>query len=311
MGSSRNAPRRATPRRRPRRSVEDVAVDAFAYLFCVALFLVTFYPFWYALIVSFDNGIDFLKGGVFLWPRQFSLANYKVVFSSTALVHSAFVSVARTVVGTAGSVLATGLFAYGMLEKDLLFRRLYVFLMVFSMYVSGGIVPVFLLYRATGLLDTFWVYVVPSLLSVFNVIIMLSYFRELPASLRESARIDGANELTIYLRIIMPVSLPIVATIALFNGVAQWNNWFDTAFFAPSRNLRTLSFMLKEIVNQMDVTSVMGATDTYESVERQKHVIPETIRMATMLVVVVPIICVYPFLQRYFIKGMLVGSIKG
>jgi len=294
-----------------RRTAEDVAVDAFAHVFLVALFVITFYPFWYALIVSLSNGVDFLRGGIYLWPRTLTLENYKIVFSSNSVLRSAFVSVARTVVGTGASVFVTGLFAYGMLEKNLMFRRVYVFLMVFSMYVSGGIVPIFLLYRGIGLLDTFWVYIVPPLLSVFNVIIMLSFFRELPVALRESARMDGANELTIYLRIIMPVSLPIYATVALFNGVGHWNNWFDTAFFAPSRSLRTLSFMLKEIVNQMDVVSVMGATDTYESVQRQKNVVPETVRMATMLFVVFPIICVYPFLQRYFIKGMMIGSIKG
>jgi putative aldouronate transport system permease protein len=195
-----------------------------------------------------------------------------------------------------------------------MFRKFYIFMMIFAMYFSGGLIPTFILYKYLHLFNSFWVYIVPSLLSVFNAIIMINFFSELPPALEESAHIDGANDWQIFCRIIFPVSAPIFATIALFNGVGHWNAWFDSAYYITNKNLKTVSFLLTELINRANLTSVQGgsAADAQraETMASQSFT-AETIRMATMMVVVVPIICVYPFLQKYFVKGMMIGSIKG
>ncbi|NLC68568.1 MAG: carbohydrate ABC transporter permease [Clostridiaceae bacterium] len=272
------------------------------------------YPFYYCLVISFNEGIDASTGGIFLWPRKFTFVNYKMVLSNEQLIPAFFVSVARTIAGTILSLLFTGLFAYGLSYKKLMFKKTYIGIMIFSMYFSGGLVPFFILLKHIKLLNTFWVYIIPGLLSPFNAIIMMNFFREIPDSIEESVKIDGANDLVIFFKIIFPISAPVFATIALFVGVGHWNNWFDTAFFTTNRRLRTLSFLLKEIINRADLTSIMAPgmsdalrTGTYAT----QGYTAETIRMATMIMVVLPIVGIYPFLQRYFIKGIMIGSLKG
>lgn len=293
---------------------EDFVLDTIVHFILITVFIATLYPFYYCLVISFNEGIDASLGGIFFWPRKFTLENYEMVFSNEQLMAGFLVSVARTIIGTILSVFFTGLFAYGLTYKDLMFKKTYIGIMIFAMYFSGGLIPYYVLLKNLKLLNTFWVYIIPSLLSPFNAIIMMSFFREIPDSLEESVRIDGGNDLTIFFRIIVPVSTPVFATIALFNGVGHWNSWFDTAFFTTDRKLRTLSFLLKEIINRANLTSLLGAgiseaerSATYAA----RSYTAETLRMATMIVVVVPIVCVYPFLQRYFVKGIMIGSIKG
>lgn len=299
---------------RLQKSTEDKIVDFVVYLIVALVFISTVYPFYYAIVISFNNGIDAARGGIFLWPRKFSLDNYKAVFSDTSLLDGFKITILRTIVGTFFSVLFTGLFAFSVSHKDLIFRKFYIFLMIVAMYFSGGLIPTFILYRNLHLFNTFWVYIVPNLFSSFNAIIMISFFSEIPKGLEESARIDGANDWQIFSKIIAPVSAPIFATIALFNGVGQWNSWFDSAYYVTSRNLKTVSYMLMELINQANLTSVSGGSQQSAQMAAtmaQQSFTAETIRMATMVVVVVPIICVYPFLQKYFVKGMMIGSIKG
>lgn len=295
-------------------NTEDIIIDTIVYLILAIVFISTLYPFYYCFVISFNEGIDASTGGIFFWPRKLTLENYKTVFSNEQLMSGFVVSVMRTVVGTILSLLFTGLFAYGLTYKNLMFKKVYIGFMIFAMYFSGGLIPYYVLLKNLKLLNTFWVYIIPALLSPFNAIIMMSFFREIPDSIEESVRIDGANDLIIFFRIIVPISTPVFATIALFNGVGHWNNWFDTAFFTTDRKLRTLSFLLKEIINKANLTSMMGPgvseaerSATYAA----RTFTAETIRMATMIVVVLPIICIYPFLQRYFVKGIMIGSIKG
>lgn len=298
-----------------RRSIEDVVIDSIVYLTLIIVFVVTVYPFFYSIIISFNNGIDASLGGIFLWPRKPTLENYKAVFSNQQLISGFIVTISRTVIGTIASLLFTGLFAYSLAHNDLLFKKTYIALMIFAMYFSGGLIPYFILLKKIHLLNTFWVYIFPGLLSVFNAIIMMSFFREIPDALEDSAKIDGADDLTIFFKIIIPVSMPVLATIALFNGVGHWNNWFDSAFFVTDKKLKTVAFMLMELINRANLTAVApGAavsdvqrTSTYAA----QTFTAETIRMATMIVVVIPIICVYPFLQKYFVKGIMIGAVKG
>ena len=297
-----------------RYSAEDIFVDSVVYLILAIVFIATVYPFYYCLVISFNEGIDASTGGIFLWPRRFTLENYEMVFSNEQLMSGFLVSVLRTVTGTILSLLFTGLFAYGLAYKNLMFKKTYIGIMIFAMYFSGGLIPYHVLLKNLRLLNTFWVYIIPALLSPFNAIIMMSFFREIPDSIEESVKIDGANDLVTFFRIIVPISTPVFATIALFNGVGHWNSWFDTAFFTTDRKLRTLSFLLKEIINRANLTSMLGPgmSDAERSATyAARSYTAETIRMATMMVVVIPIICIYPFLQRYFVKGIMIGSIKG
>ena len=281
----------------------------------IIVFIATLYPFYYSVIISFNEGIDASRGGIFFWPRKFTLENYKAVFSNEDLLGGFAVTIARTLIGTVTGLFFTGLFAYSLAHKDLMYKRVYIALMIFSMYFSGGLIPFFILIKNLGLFNSFWVYIIPNLLSSFNTMIMMSFFRDIPASLEESAKIDGANDLVIFFRIIFPISLPVFATIALFIGVGHWNNWFDAAYYVTDKKLKTVAFMLMELINQANLTAVQAGAST-ASVERSatyaaQTFTAETIRMSTMVVVTVPIICAYPFLQQYFVKGIMIGSIKG
>ena len=296
-----------------KKTVEDYVINSFIYLVVIVVFFITIYPFYYALIVSFNEGMDASRGGIFIWPRKMTLENYEHVFSNKQLLQGFKISTLRTVLGTIISVLFTGAFAYGLSHYELKFRRTYANIMIFAMYFSGGLIPFFILLRRIGLMDTFGVYIIPSMLTPFNAIIMMSFFREISPSLRESARIDGANDLTIFAKIIIPVSMPVFATIALFNGVGHWNNWFDAAYFVTRKELKTVAFWLMELINQANITAISGSTQETQHAGTQaaQQFTAESIRMATMIVVVIPIICVYPFLQKYFVKGIMIGSIKG
>ena len=295
-----------------KRTLEDNVIDVCVYTFMIIIFIVTVYPFFYAFIISFNDGLDAARGGVYLWPRKFSLENYEAIFRDKSLIAGFGVTIARTIVGTIISLTFTGLFAFGLSHNNLYFKKAYISMMIFAMYFSGGLIPYFILLRSLGLLDTFWVYVIPGMIVPFNAIIMMSFFREIPAALEESARIDGANDLHIFIKIIVPVSLPVFATIALFAGVAHWNSWFDTAYFTQKNSLKTASYYLKELINKANLTSVSAAGTIQTRAElSQQTFTAETIRMCTLIVVVLPIICVYPFLQKYFVKGVMIGSVKG
>ncbi|WP_274363102.1 carbohydrate ABC transporter permease [Paenibacillus thermotolerans] len=294
-----------------KRSTEDYFIDFFVYTVLIVVFVMTVYPFYYSLIISFNNGIDASRGGIFFWPREFSLDNYKAVFSNSALLQAFGVTVSRTLVGTFSTLLFTGLFAYSISNSQLLFRKFYVTLLIIAMYFSGGLIPYFILLKKLYLMNTFLVYIIPLLLNAFYAIIMMSFFRELPYEIKESAKMDGASDMRIFFSIVIPISTPVFATIALFAGVEHWNSWFDSAFFVQDKNLKTISFMLMELINKANLTAVQGSDMERAATYAAQTFTAETIRMATMIVVVIPIICVYPFLQRYFVKGIMVGSIKG
>ncbi|HET6486350.1 MAG TPA: carbohydrate ABC transporter permease, partial [Spirochaetia bacterium] len=240
-------------------------------------------------------------------PRVFTLRNYEVVFENPLLLRSFFITVARTVVGSLTHVLFTAVVAYGLAKKDLMFRRGYMIFGIITLYFGGGLIPFYFVLKYLGLINRFAVFIVPGLYSVFDALLFIAYFRGIPDSLGESARIDGANEVFILARIILPISMPIVATIALFAGVGHWNAWFDSAFFTTNENLRTLQLVLWQVINQAANQEFLKQ----RMIVKQADFTIEAVRYATMMVAVGPIIFVYPFLQRYFIKGMLVGAIKG
>ena len=225
-----------------KRNTQDIVVDSVVYFILFAVFLLVFYPFYYAVIISFNEGVDATRGGIYLWPRKFTWENYATVFNNKLLLSGFSVTTLRTVVGTILSLFCTSIFAFTLSHRKLLLRRVYVLLVIICIYFSGGLIPYFILLKDLGLINTFAVYIVPALIFPFYVIIMMAFFQELPQELEESAYMDGANELSIFFRIILPVAKPIMATMALFIAVQHWNAWFDTAYFTNSRSLRTISF---------------------------------------------------------------------
>ena len=289
-----------------RKTTEDIILDPIICLFLIAILFITIYPFYYVLIISFNQGIDASLGGIYWFSRKFTLENYKDFFTDDKWVSGLVVSILTTIAGTAVGVFFTTLVSYGMSFKDLAFRKFYMALIIISMYFSGGIIPYYMLLRSLHLLNSFWVYVVPGALNTFFLIIGISFFSGIPASLRESARMDGANELTIFAKIILPISKPFVATLVLFNGVGHWNDWFTSAFFVRNKNLRTLSYLMMEIINR-NMQSIASSSGVAVQNTAKTSL---SIQMAAMIISVAPIICIYPFLQKYFVKGIMLGSVK-
>lgn len=265
-----------------------------------------FYPMWYVLINSLNDGKDAMLGGIYFWPRMFTLENYQTVFRDGGIVQSFKVTIAKTAIGTFVSVFFTAMVSYPLSKSYLIGRKFYFTMGMITMFFSGGLIPTFLLYKNLGLLDNFLVFIIPAAFSFFNVLIFSNFFNGIPAALEESARIDGAKDFKIFIRIILPLSKPVLATIALFAGVYQWNDYFAGVMFITGRlDLEPIQTYLYRMVaqassNQMQVSAANITQQTTST----------SIRFATMLITTAPIICVYPFLQKYFIKGMLIGAVK-
>jgi putative aldouronate transport system permease protein len=291
-----------------RKTKGDMVFDFFNVLLMIIICFVTIYPIWFTLVNSFNEGADAMLGGIYWWPRKFSLENYDAVFKNSGIVSAMFITVAKTVIGTVAHVFFTAMVAYALSKKDLIGRKLYMTLGLITMFFSGGLIPTFVLVRDLGLIDNFLVYIIPAMFSFFDLLIFVSFFREIPPGLEEAARIDGASDFTIFIKVILPLSLPVIATIALFHGVYQWNDYFAGVMYINDTSLQPIQTYLYRIVagagaNQAVASAasgIVGRTTTAQSV-----------KLATMVVATLPIVLVYPFLQKYFVKGMLLGSVKG
>lgn len=280
------------------------------YTFLTLFGFSTFYPFFYILILSLNDGYDALKGGLYFWPRVFTLQNYIKAFEDPLIINAFGISLFRTIVGTSLAVLLTALAGYALSRKNLPGRGIITFFFFFTTIFSGGLIPFFILLRSLHLTSSVWIYVLPYLYSFFNIVIMRTYFQTIPDELRESATIDGCGELGIFFRIFLPLSGPMLATITLFYGVGHWNDWFVGAFFVSDKSLKPAATLLQKILSE---TNFEQATDTNRmnfNINRAKTT-PEALRMAFLMIITFPIICVYPFLQKYFVKGVMIGSIKG
>lgn len=279
------------------------------YLFMIFMGLITLYPFLNVLAISLNDSLDTIKGGVHLLPRVFTWNNYREVFTYPNLVTGFNISFLRTAVGTGLGLLSTAMVAYVISCREFVARRLVTALFILTMYVSGGLIPEFMLVRKLGLMNNFWVYILPGLISGWNVFVLRAYIDTLPVSLMESAKLDGANELTIFLRIVLPLCKPILATIALFIAVAQWNSWFDTYIYCSGKHaLTTLQYEMMRILQ--DVTSATTSSMYGINEYNAPRTSPESIQAAITIVVTIPILLVYPFLQKYFVKGLTLGAIK-
>ncbi|MFF2885707.1 carbohydrate ABC transporter permease [Paenibacillus sp. NPDC057967] len=290
----------------------DKLMMIFIYVFLIVLSFSAFYPFWNALVVSLNLGVDTAKGGITFWPRVFTWENYEIVFKDDRLINGFFVSVARTVVGTITAILMTAILAYGMTRRELIGKNYFMFFFVFTMYFGGGLIPSYLLISSLGLMNKFLVFIIPALISVWNMIIFRTFFKSLPVGLEESAQIDGATNWGIFFRIVLPLSGPVIATLSLFTAVAHWNDWFTPSIYITNENLVPIQTMLRQILNANIVTDMSSNMDTASiaRLDQMRTITTKSLTMATMMVATMPIVMVYPFVQKYFVKGVLIGSLK-
>lgn len=290
---------------------EDKLVNFIAIFIGLFVLVFTVYPIYYCFIYAFSDGASALAHQIYFWPVDFTLDNFKSVLDDALLVNSFFISVARTAVSVLTGVSFTALTAYALTKKELKGRKVYSIIAMITMYFGGGVIPTYLLYRQLGLLNTFWVYIIPSLLSVYNMLLCMAFFRDIPESLIESAKLDGAGELKILVRIILPLSAPILATISLYVGVGAWNDWYAAAYFVNNQKLMPMATILMKLVSaaQAAQKAMENAAASGANIG-QRGPTSTSIRYATLLVSIIPVMCVYPFVQKYFVKGVMVGAIK-
>jgi putative aldouronate transport system permease protein len=276
----------------------------------VLVLIVTLYPFLNVLAIALNDSQDTVRGGITIYPRVPTLDNFKTIFAFGNIPHAFLISILRTLVGTLLSVTACSMVAFVLSRKDFQARAVLGRFLAITLFISGGLIPGFLLMRDLRLMNTFLVYVIPGMVNAFNIFMIRSYIDGIPYELQESAKIDGANDFTIYWRIIMPLCAPVLATVALFVAVGQWNSWFDTYLYNSSnQSLSTLQFELMKILQ----SSQSGRDAAYgnDAAQQMQRISPESIKMAITIITIVPILLVYPFLQRYFVRGMTLGSVKG
>lgn len=295
------------------KTLEDKLFDILNLLFMLGLIVVMLYPFANTIAVSLNQSLDTIRGGITIWPRAFTLANYRTVLTRVEIYNAAIVSVQRTLLSTFIGVLTAIMVAYPLSRKEFIFKKPVSMMFLFTMYVSGGLIPGYFLMRSLGLLNNFWVYVIPGMTSAFNIMITRSYINQLPESFVESAKIDGAGEFRILFTIIFPLVLPVLAVVALFVAVGNWNSWFDTFLFAPGvQRLSTLQFELQKVLQA--ASQQIAAPDFTRGGMQEgtaNMVTPTSIRATMTIVATVPVLFVYPFLQKYFVKGLTLGGVKG
>lgn len=268
----------------------------------------TVYPFWHVLMYSISNSQAAMGGGLFFLPRQVDLLAYRLIFKTEQIYRVYFVTVARTVVGTAFSLIVSTLTAYPLSLKRFKGRGFFSAMIFFTMLFNGGLIPTFLLVQSLGMLDTFWALVIPNMMSAYNMFILRNHFQSIPPSLEESAHIDGASPFTVLTRIIVPISTPALAAVTMFYGVANWNAYLDGILYINTPRLQILQVYLRTL---MASTGALGALSGIDGLSEASKLSEESMKMATIAISILPILIVYPFLQRYYTKGITVGAVKG
>lgn len=290
-----------------KRTKSDYVVDTILYTALTLFGLATLFPLYYVVVMSITPIVEVLRnGGFVIWPKEITLEAYKYIFESDRIPNALKITVQVTVIGTFLNLLVTMFLAYPLSKKFLPGRNFVLIGIVFTMLFSGGLIPLYLVVRATGLLNTIWALIIPGLVSSFNMLIMKTYFENLPAEIEEAAKVDGCGDLATLFRIVLPLSMPIMATLGLFYGVNHWNAYFGGIMYMTDKSMMPIQVVLRNMIVSPSVSSELGVN----AMEMQQ-LPPETIKMATVVVAIIPILVIYPFLQKYFVKGMLLGSIKG
>lgn len=283
----------------------DRIFDIIAFIFLALVVIMCVYPFWNIFIISINDATDAIRGGIYFLPRKLSIASYEDILTRSTFLQSILVTVLRTGLGTPLAVLATTALAYVLSRQELLCKKPITLLFIFTMYFGGGLVPYYMVLKNLNMLDHFIVFIFPNLISVYNMILVRNYIEGMPQELFESSKIDGANDLIIFTKIILPLCKPIIMTIALFVAIMHWNSWFDAYLYTNSQSLKVMQSVLVEILNQYQTTAANQAAN-----RAGQSVTPDSIRMAATMVATIPIIMVYPFIQKYFVKGIMLGAVK-
>ena len=292
---------------RKKTSVGDKVFVFLNGVFMILFVIITLYPVWNTLVIAFNNGTDSLRGGLYLWPRMWTLKNFNTVLHKKNLLVGAYVTVGRTVIGTLTALGANAILAYIVSRKHFLFKKQLSLFWVITMYVNGGLIPTFLLYKGLGLTNNFLVYIIPGMISAFYMLVIRTFMVGIPDSFEESAQLDGAGDMIIFTKIISPLCKPVYATVALFCAVGHWNSWFDAMLYnRMNSNLTTLQYELMKLLSSV--------TNQSTSVESMKNAVgtvtPTSVRAAATILTMLPIVCLYPFLQRYFVTGLTIGGVK-
>ncbi len=291
---------------------KDVVFPVVNTLILILIMFITLYPVLNTVAYSFNEGMDAVKGNIGMWPRVFSTDAYNEILSDPAVYKAFWISLSKTVITTLTNLFFTSMLAYALSRKEYVLRKFITTVMVLTMYVNAGMIPNYLLIsRTLGLSKSYWVYIIPTMFACFNMIVIRTYINGLPEALVESAKIDGAGDLRAFFQIILPLCLPVMATVALFVAVGAWNSWFDTYLYCGSKkDLYTLQYLLRmKLATTQNSASAANATS--DALASTSKVAPITVRSAISVVSAVPILVVYPFLQKYFVTGMALGSVKG
>ena len=288
------------------------------FVVCNAIFMIllsaTFLlPYVNILAKAFNSANDTMLGGLAFWPRKWTLDNFNVVLGDSKIWNGLKISVLRVVIGSAFSLIIEYMAAYALLKKDLKFKKVIILLFTIPMFVSGGLIAEYIFFPKFGIYDTFWVYILPASFSFYNMVIIRTYLQGIPSALLESARLDGASEFTILFKIMLPLSKPIVATILLWHAVGYWNDWTTTLYFVEKQELFTLQYILQQSYKETQTIQQMIA-NALESGrplgDISMDITAESIQSAQLVVTTLPIVCVYPFMQKYFMSGVMIGSVK-
>jgi putative aldouronate transport system permease protein len=272
-------------------------------LLLVLIAVIIVVPLWNIVISSFSSGKALAEGGFVFFPKEYSLENYRTVLRDSSIWKSYLISIAKTVIGVITHLFFCSMVAFAMSKQYLRGRKLYTAMGVITMFFSGGMIPTYLLMKNLGLLNNFMVYILPQLFSYYDMVILMNFFRQVPPSLEESAQIDGAGVWTVFLRIILPLSKPALATIALFNGVYQWNDFMTAKLYVTNKDLYPVQMKLYEIIVQQQTQTMSVGSFVMETTTKG-------VQLATIVITTVPIVIVYPMLQKHFVSGMMLGAVK-
>lgn len=294
-----------------KRSLGEKTFGVFNTIFMVLICVISVYPYLNQLAISLNDGRDAMAGGITIFPRKFTWENYVTVFSNPAFLQAAKISVLRVLCATSLALLVTYAAAYGLTRRGLPYRKFLTLFLMLPGYIPVGTIPTYINISNLGLLDNFWVYILPSLFGFYNMIIIRSYLQELPPEMEESAKIDGANDLVIMFRIIFPMTLPVVACVALWLSVGAWNDWTSTLIYVTDPELHTLQYLMMRLVKEAETANQMSMQAAMSKNQVVPTVTGDTVKAATLIITTLPILMLYPFLQKYFIKGINIGAVKG
>ncbi len=290
-------------------SLSSKIFDICNYILFTVLTFICIYPFYYVIIYSVSDANRALTESVFLLPVGFSLDTYKSMFNLNDIPHAFLVSLARTLIATVITIVCSSFFAYLVTKNEMYFKKAVYRFVIITMYLNAGLIPWYLVMKMYGLKDNFLLYVIPGAVVAFYVILLKTYMEQLPAEIEESAKIDGADYLTIFFKIIFPLSKPIIATVAVYSLVGQWNSWTDNFFLVSDSKLQTLQMILYNYLNQASRLQNMSSQSI--NAGAIQAITPQSVKMCVTVIVVLPILFAYPYLQRYFVKGIMMGAVKG